>query len=149
MQLSSNETRGFNFSSFESIVNGPAHLGSLLAGHVDGYPNLGSYGSQDYLTVFAPLEGAFADLSSQQLNSRWLEPSWLLHLQNVVLHHFTVTLFPDAVGPYVIPMLSGYNTNVQVFSAGDSLTPSNKTIDGIQVYSLPGSESSDLIASDG
>jgi hypothetical protein len=148
LDITSDVTTIFNFTTFVSLVEGPAHLGNLLSSQVEGYPDVGKRSgnqSSQYLTVFALEEGAFVGQIGPFI-SRWLQSEWLLHLQNFVLNHFTVSTFQDSYGGYNLTMLSGFPTTVQVWSPGNDFAPSNKTVNGIPIQAVPDTTNSEMAA---
>jgi hypothetical protein len=136
-------TENFDFTTFVGIVEGHADLGSLFRGQLNELPNFLEVATSfnRTVTVFAPLESALTNATIVELFNRWLLPDWLLHLQNVVLQHFTLdSLETTLPNQQTLTMLSGFTTSLvvgQVISYyGLPVNP--VTIDGIQVSPILG-----------
>jgi hypothetical protein len=143
LEISTKFTENFDFTTFVGIVEGHADLGSLFRGQLNELPNFLEVATSfnRTVTVFAPLESALTNATIVELFNRWLLPDWLLHLQNVVLQHFTLdSLETTLPNQQTLTMLSGFTTSLvvgQVISYyGLPVNP--VTIDGIQVSPILG-----------
>jgi hypothetical protein len=122
LQITNNVNANYQTTRFINVTDGPAQLTSLLHNDISLYHNNTS------LTLFAPLDHVFDQNSfSMQVLDRFLETGWLLHLQNVIRHHFTDQTISSGAGPHTIQMLSGFNTSIRV------QPDSNITVDDVPV----------------
>jgi uncharacterized surface protein with fasciclin (FAS1) repeats len=143
LQITSNVTTGFNTTTFTDIVQDHADLSYLLNGMVAG--NI--FNSNNYLTVFAPVQSAFDQISGKFLN-QLLEPIWLMHLQSLCYNHFSLDIVVNTKGPHPLAMLSNVTLTLDVITPSDSNTAANLTIGGVTVEQVTGSNPSFLATSD-